>query len=78
MAPMESSSPKRNDDSFPLAEIIFSCNTCQATVSDVYATKEDNHGFYGGSGNDDGIVTKMWIADCSHITCAKHLENGGM
>ena len=78
MAPAASSSPKPNDDEFPIAEIVFSCAICQATVSDVYASTESNHGFHSGDGDDDGIVTKMWIAECSHVTCAKHLENGGM
>ena len=78
MATMDLSPPKLTDDAFPVNEIIFSCSICQATVSDVYATVESNRGFHSGSGNEDGIVTKMWIADCSHVTCAKHLENGGM
>ena len=78
MAPMTSSSSKLDDDEFPIEEIVFSCSVCQATVSDVYATVESNHGFHSGSGDKDGIVTKLWIGECSHITCAKHLENGGM
>ena len=74
---MASSSTNRSDDAFNLAEIIFACSICQATVSDVYTTVESNHGFHSGSGDEDGIVDKMWIAGCSHVTCAKHLENGG-
>lgn len=74
---MASSSSKPDDDEFPIEEIVFSCSVCQATVSEVYATVESNHGFHSGSGDGDGIVTKMWIGECSHITCGKHLENGG-
>lgn len=74
MAPL---SPNVSDDDFPLAEIVFSCTICQATISEVYATVESNQGFHSGSGDEEGIVTKMWIATCSHITCAKHLNNGG-
>ena len=77
MAPVASSPPTSDDDKFPLEEIVFSCCVCQATVSEVYATVESNHGFHSGSGDEHGIVTKMWIAGCSHVTCAKHLENGG-
>lgn len=75
---MASSSSDPEDDKFPIEEIVFSCSVCQATVSDVYAIVESNHGFHSGSGHEDGIVTKMWIGECSHITCARHLANGGM
>ena len=75
--PMASTSSGPNDDSFPVEEIVFSCSMCQATSSEVYATVESNHGFHSGSGDEDGIVTKMWIGECSHVTCAKHLEDGG-
>ena len=78
MAPAASASSKPDNEHFPLEEIVFSCSMCQATVSDVYATVESNHGFHSGTGDEDGIVTKMWVAACSHVTCAKHLENGGM
>ena len=61
----------------PLAEIVFSCSICQATVSEVYATHESNQGFHSGSGDDAGLVAKMWITECSHVTCASHLSNGG-
>ncbi|KAK5138392.1 hypothetical protein LTR08_003453 [Meristemomyces frigidus] len=73
---MASSSMKGSGDDLPLEEIVFSCGICQATVSEVYASKDSNHGFHSGSGDDDGVVTKLWIADCSHITCGKHLEGG--
>jgi hypothetical protein len=76
---------ERNEDPPPL-ELIFSCGICQATLSEVYATKEDNQGFNHGSGGSDedgenvaphGYVTKMYVAQCSHITCIKHLPGGG-
>lgn len=72
-----SSSTRGGDEDVPLEELIFSCSICSATVSDVYKTGESNKGFHSGSGDDDGLVTKMWIADCSHVTCSKHLEGGG-
>ncbi|RMY74171.1 hypothetical protein D0864_10073 [Hortaea werneckii] len=61
-----------------LPEIVFSCGSCQATPSELYAKRESNRGFHSGSGDEDGIVVKLWIADCSHITCNKHLPGGGM
>lgn len=77
---MASSSPSRKStDEVGLEELIFSCSICQATISDVYAHPEGNKGFRSASGEqqEDGIVTRMWIAECSHITCSKHLEGGG-
>jgi len=74
---MASSSEHASENDLPLQEIVFSCGVCQATSSEIYATKESNHGFHSGSGDDEGIVTKMWIAECSHITCGKHLPGGG-
>ena len=67
-----------NADDVAVEQIVFSCTICQATPSEVYTTTESNKGFHSGSGDEAGIVTKMWISQCSHITCAKHLENGGM
>ncbi|RMZ02840.1 hypothetical protein D0862_05885 [Hortaea werneckii] len=60
-----------------LPEIVFSCGSCQATPPELYAKRESNRGFHSGSGDEDGIVVKLWIADCSHITCNKHLPGGG-
>ena len=77
MAPAEPSSDSSSAESLALPEIIFSCGICQATVTEVYATPESNKGFHSGSGDDDGIVTRLWIAECSHVICGKHLTGGG-
>ena len=74
---MASSSTEIGGHGLPLEEIVFSCGVCQATVSELYASKDSNQGFHSGSGNEDGVVTKLWIAGCSHVTCGKHLEGGG-
>ncbi|KAI7191191.1 hypothetical protein KC316_g6896, partial [Hortaea werneckii] len=44
-----------------------------------YTMLEEDEQAYSssGSGDEDGIVVKLWIADCSHITCNKHLPGGG-
>jgi hypothetical protein len=77
MAPAEPTSDSSSAQSLTLPEVIFSCGICQATVSEVYTTTESNKGFHSGSGDDDGIVTRLWIAECSHVSCGKHLEGGG-
>lgn len=76
---VEISSDKQSatEDGLSLPEIVFSCGICQATIRDVYATKESNYGFHSKPGGADGIVTKLFISECSHVTCSKHLENGG-
>jgi hypothetical protein len=77
MAPAEPTSDSSSAQSLTLPEVIFSCGICQATISEVYTTTESNKGFHNGSGDDDGIVTRLWIAECSHVSCGKHLEGGG-
>jgi len=77
MSPAEPTSDASSAQSLTLPELIFSCGICQATVSEVYATPESNKGFHSGSGDDDGVVTRLWIAECSHVSCGKHLAGGG-
>jgi hypothetical protein len=62
MAPAEPTSGFSSAQSLTLPEVIFSCGICQATVSEVYTTLESNKGFHSGSGDDHGIVTRLWIA----------------
>ncbi|KAK0328350.1 hypothetical protein LTR54_002038 [Friedmanniomyces endolithicus] len=76
MAPMAHSSEEDAEEALPLELIVFSCGVCQATLPEVYATKENNKGFHSDSGGDNGVVTKLWIAECSHIMCGKHLPGG--
>jgi hypothetical protein len=78
MSPVEPTSESSSAQSLTLPELIFSCGICQATVSEVYATPESNRGFHSGSGDDDSIVTRLWIAECSHVSCGKHLAGGGV
>jgi hypothetical protein len=77
MAAVVSAAEQDVEEDVPLEMIVFSCGICQATIPEVYVTKESNQGFHSGSGDDEGIVTKMWIAECSHIMCSKHLPGGG-
>ncbi|EMC97119.1 hypothetical protein BAUCODRAFT_67851 [Baudoinia panamericana UAMH 10762] len=74
MAASDESGPA---EEVPLELMVFSCGICQATIPDIYATQESNQGFHSGLGAENGVVTRLWIADCSHIFCAKHLPGGG-
>ncbi|KAK4982799.1 hypothetical protein LTR66_009093 [Elasticomyces elasticus] len=58
-------------------DVIFSCAICQATLSDIYAKTESNPGIRNGCDSDHSIATKLWLTDCGHLTCSKHLEGGG-
>jgi len=75
---MAFSSEESADDDVPLEEIVFSCSVCQATPSEIYRSKQSNEGFHSGPGDEEGVVTQLWIADCSHVFCSKHLDGGGM
>ncbi|KAK4496798.1 hypothetical protein PRZ48_012782 [Zasmidium cellare] len=76
MAPHQSANSSANEFDIPIEEIIFSCGICQATVSEIYADKDKVHAL-SSSGDESAIVPKLWIADCSHVFCGKHLEGGG-
>lgn len=81
MASMQASSDNEGEvPDLPLEQIVFSCSVCQATASELYARTESNKGFNSGDSGDsgdEGIVVKLWIAQCSHILCNKHLPGGG-
>jgi hypothetical protein len=65
----------------PLAphDVIFSCSICQATISEIYATLQGDQGFKSNSDGSEKehVVTKLWLTECSHLTCSLHLEGGG-
>ncbi|KAK0917162.1 hypothetical protein LTR91_014338 [Friedmanniomyces endolithicus] len=73
---MAPSSEQDAEEALPLELIVFSCGVCQAVLPELYATKENNKGFHSDSGGENGVVSKLWIAECSHIMCGKHLPGG--
>lgn len=63
-------------------DLILNCSICQDTLSAIYATPDSRHGLQqnphrGTGSNSDGSITKLWLTECAHITCGKHLEGGG-
>ncbi|USW58736.1 hypothetical protein Slin15195_G120550 [Septoria linicola] len=76
MAPARADSDGSKYTPPSLEEIIFSCGICQATVSELYPPDADNP--HSHSGDDDGMGTKLWIANCVHIFCGRHLDGGGV
>ncbi|KAG9895538.1 hypothetical protein KCU98_g15936, partial [Aureobasidium melanogenum] len=64
----ESDSPKHLQ---PL-DLIFSCNICHDSISDMPSPPPDEKEL-------EGIrkpVAKLWMTECAHLICAKHLEGG--
>lgn len=59
-------------------DFILSCSICQDTLPTIYEQHQDNDGFRQGTDSTDGQITKLWLTECAHVTCAKHLEGGGM
>src|ERR1700753_1177589 len=54
--------------------IIFSCVICQRTIADVYPNATLS------SDQEEGrldVPCKMWITECTHLTCSEHLDGGG-
>jgi len=78
MVPAEPASDASSTRDADLPDIIFSCGVCQKTASEIYATTESNKGFQSDSGDEDGAVTRLWISECSHLMCGRHLPGGGM
>ncbi len=59
-------------------DIVLSCTICQEPLSSVYAEDDEYRGLNKGEGNPgSGRITKLWLTECAHLTCAKHLEGGG-
>jgi hypothetical protein len=54
--------------------MIFSCVICQRTIADVYPVKRSKPHHETGSLE---TPCKMWLTNCSHLTCSDHLEGGG-
>ena len=66
--------------SFPFspADIVLSCTICQETLSTIYAHDDRNDGLHkDGEGPNSGKITKLWLTECAHLTCGKHLPGGG-
>lgn len=84
MAPTRTNSDVDDDDSSSssrhavpsLEEIIFSCGICQATVSELYPVHEDHLASHAAD-DDDGMGIKLWIGNCVHVFCGRHVEGGG-
>lgn len=58
-------------------DILVSCSVCQDTLSSIYAEDDGNLGLRKSDDPHNGRITKLWLTECAHLTCGKHLEGGG-
>lgn len=54
-------------------DLIFSCNICHNSIRDIRTPRLDEKGLEGVR----KPVAKLWMTECAHLICAKHLEGGG-
>ncbi|KAI5201635.1 hypothetical protein E4T39_05084 [Aureobasidium subglaciale] len=59
---------------FQPLDLIFSCNICHDSIRDIRGPMQDGKEL----GNIRKPVAKLWMTECAHLICAKHLEGGGM
>ena len=59
-------------------DIVLSCTICQETLSTIYADNSQINGLHkDGKDPRDSKITKLWLTECAHLTCGKHLLGGG-
>ncbi len=58
-------------------DVIFTCTVCGKTLDSIYLESDDNLGLRSPPDFDNGRIVKLWLTECAHLTCAKHLEGGG-
>ena len=58
-------------------DIIITCSICQESISSIYFAPEDIDGLRQAQGPGNTKITKLWLTECAHLTCTKHLPGGG-
>lgn len=59
-------------------DLIFSCCVCNATFSEVYEGRDESvQELSDGINPKKRLVTRLFLANCYHVFCSKHLEGGG-
>ena len=58
-------------------DLIFSCTICQATAAQLYAENDNSRGLRNTADSNEAVITKLWLSECAHLTCGKHLDGGG-
>lgn len=58
---------------FQPLDLIFSCNICHESIRDIRKPVQSEDELVGVR----KPVARLWMTECAHLTCAKHLEGGG-
>ncbi|KAH7061307.1 hypothetical protein B0J12DRAFT_564885, partial [Macrophomina phaseolina] len=58
-------------------DIIFTCDICQASISDIYDSALETDFHDGRARTSNQHITCLWLTACMHLTCGRHLEGGG-
>ncbi|KAI4842615.1 hypothetical protein E4T44_07207 [Aureobasidium sp. EXF-8845] len=53
-------------------DLIFSCNICHESIRDISSPVQETRELEGAS----KPAAKLWMTECAHLICAKHLEGG--
>lgn len=70
--------PSHNySSSLSATDIVVSCSICQDTLSNIYADDDGSSGLRKSTDPHSGRITKLWLTECAHLTCGKHLDGGG-
>ena len=57
---------------------IYACSLCSASFADVYeGHSETVRGLSDGINPKERLVTRLFLSQCCHVFCSKHLEGGG-
>jgi hypothetical protein len=59
---------------FQPLDLIFSCNICHESIRDISSPVQETRELEGTR----KPAAKLWMTECAHLICAKHLEGGGM
>ena len=78
LRPMMLNSQESMSFQFSPVDIVLRCTICQKTLSTIYADDDRNNGLRKDSQDPhNGKITKLWLTECAHLTCGKHLPGGG-
>ncbi|KAF1849652.1 uncharacterized protein K460DRAFT_421842 [Cucurbitaria berberidis CBS 394.84] len=57
---------------------IYACSICCASFADAYEGHHETvQGLSDGVNPTERLVTRLFLSDCCHVFCSKHLEGGG-
>lgn len=69
--------PAPSEQDIAPLNFVYACSVCCALLADVYKNSDETvQGFSDGINPKERLVTKLFLASCCHVFCAKHVEGG--